>query len=55
MAIFFTKTSAFIVQVEKNFADIQLESVDMYSDEWVAELESLQNIIDTISVSTKMM
>ena len=42
------------LKLEKNFANSQLESVDIHPDEWMTELESLRNEIDKISISTKM-
>ena len=48
------KTAPSLLKLKKNFAKSQLESVNKHPDEWMTELESLQNEIDKISVSTKM-
>ena len=48
------KTAPSLLKLKKNFANSQLESVDIHPDEWMTELESLRNEIDKISISTKM-
>ena len=48
------KIAASLVKLKKTFVDIQLESLEMHPDEWTAELKSLQNEIDKISVSAKV-
>ena len=48
------KTAPSLLKLKKNFANSQLEKVEMHPDEWMTELESLRNEIDKISVSTKM-
>ena len=48
------KTAPSLLKLKKNFANSQLESVDKHPDEWMIELESLQNEIHKISVSRKL-
>ena len=48
------KTAPLVLKSKKNFANSQLESVEMNPDEWMTKLESLRNEIGKISVSTKM-
>ena len=50
----FIKTAPLLLKLKKNVAHSQLEDVEMHPDERMTELESLQNEIDKISVSTKM-
>ena len=48
------KTAPLLLKPKKNVANSHFESVDMHSDEWMTELESLRNGIDKISVSAKI-
>ena len=51
----FTKDSPFVVEVEEELCEQPTgECGDTSSDEWMTELESLQNEIDKISISTKI-
>ena len=46
------KIAPLLLKLRMNLASSQLESVDKYLDEWMTDLESLQNKIDKFIVST---
>ena len=48
------KTAPSLLKLKKKFANSKLESAETHPDEWITELESLRNEIDSISLSTKM-
>ena len=48
------KTAPSLLKLKKKFANSKLETAEKHPDEWITELESLRNDIDSISLSTKM-
>ena len=48
------KTAPSLLKLKKKFANSKLESIDVYPNEWITKLESLQNDMDNICLSTKM-
>lgn len=47
------KTAPSLLKLKKQFANSTLGN-DVYPDEWITELESLRNDMDSISLSSKM-
>jgi hypothetical protein len=47
------KTALLLLKLKKQFANSSLKN-EVYPDKWITELESLQNDMDSISLSSKM-
>ena len=48
------KTAPSLLKLKKKFANSKLDSIEKHPDEWITELESLRNDMDSIDISTKM-
>lgn len=48
------KTAPSLLKLKKKFANSKLDSIEKHPDEWITELESLRNDMDSINISTKM-